>query len=188
MRCSDSRRHAGDPPPDARQFCLSGESRWEGWCLDAGAARASQPTSREDQPVSRSPAALLGVLAAIVDGALAEPSPFGQHARADGRRPPHECHGEFPPYWMVHSGDTYAQIAAKTGLTVAQLQAFKSPHGSRQPPTRAAPEPRVLTRPPRAPSPRDRGSGSCEQAVPFGSIAAHTGVNLNRASPPSTHS
>ena len=30
VRCSDSRRHAGDPPPDARQFCLSGESRSEG--------------------------------------------------------------------------------------------------------------------------------------------------------------
>jgi LysM domain len=29
-----------------------------------------------------------------------------------------------PPYWFVRSGDTYAEISAKTGLTVAELQAF----------------------------------------------------------------
>ena len=29
-----------------------------------------------------------------------------------------------PPYWIVRPGDTFAEIAAKNGVSVAQLQAF----------------------------------------------------------------
>ncbi len=33
-------------------------------------------------------------------------------------------HRRIPPYWRVRPGDSFAVIAAKTGLTIDQLQAF----------------------------------------------------------------
>jgi LysM repeat protein len=34
------------------------------------------------------------------------------------------AHRRIPPYWRVRPGDSFAAIAAKTGLTIDQLQAF----------------------------------------------------------------
>lgn len=38
--------------------------------------------------------------------------------------PANAAASKLPPYWVVRRGDTYAQIADKTGLTVEQLETF----------------------------------------------------------------
>ena len=137
------------------------------------------PASPHRGRISRylAPAALLGVLAAIVVVLASPHRSDSTHGRTAGT--PHTSVRRIPPYWMVHSGDTYAQIAAKTGLTVAQLQAF-NPHtdpGSLQPGQRLnlwshPPAPR-----PKPPRPR---FWTVRSGQSFGSIAAHTGVNLTK--------
>ena len=91
-------------------------------------APATPPRGRISRYLA--PAALLGALAAIVVVLASPPRTVGTHGRAAGT--PHMSARRIPPYWTVHPGDTYAQIAAKTGLTVAQLEA------SIPTPTRAA--------------------------------------------------
>jgi LysM repeat protein len=84
-----------------------------------------------------------------------------------------------PPYWIVRPGDTYAQIAAKTGLTVAQLEAF-NPHTD---PLALAPGQRLnLWRHPPAPRPKPAGPRfwTVRAGDSFGSIAAKTGINLDK--------
>ena len=83
-----------------------------------------------------------------------------------------------PPYWFVRPGDTYAEISRKTGLTVAELQAFNpdvNPDG-------LIPGERLnLWRHP--PKPRHKPSGPMFWTVgagqSFGSIAAKTRINVN---------
>ena len=115
------------------------------------------------------PAALLGALAAIVVVLASPPRTLGTHGRAAGTA--HTSARRIPPYWMVHPGDSYAQIAAKTGLTVAQLEAF-NPHtgpNSLQPGQRL----NLWSHPP-APRPKLPGPRFwiVQSGQSFGSIAA----------------
>ncbi len=82
-----------------------------------------------------------------------------------------------PPYWIVHPGDTLTQISVKTGLTVAQLEAF-NPQAD---PSGLVPGQRLnLWRHPPRPRPKPLGprSWTVRPGDSFGSIAAKTGVNI----------
>src|SRR3984885_15900339 len=65
------------------------------------------------------PLFLLGiaaVIALIVNSAVLSRHPATQGTQAAATH-------RLPPYWTVRSGDTFGHIAAKTGLSVQQLQA-----------------------------------------------------------------
>ncbi len=59
--------------------------------------------------------AIVIVAATTLTGA--EPATSAQQARAEKLR-------KLPVYWKVHTGDSYGSIAERTGLTVAELEAF----------------------------------------------------------------
>jgi LysM repeat protein len=82
-----------------------------------------------------------------------------------------------PPYWIVRPGDTLTQISVKTGLTVAQLQAF-NPQAD---PNALVPRERLnLRRLPPRPRPKPLGPQfwTVRPGDSFGSIAAKTRVNI----------
>jgi LysM repeat protein len=121
------------------------------------------------------PAVLAILVAAIVAVALnvvggSTPSSGGAaSARAAARR--------VPPYWIVRSGNTFTQIAHRTGLTIAQLEAFNP----RADPSSLVPGQRLnlWAHPPR---PRPKPAGPMFWTVrpgeSFGSIAARTRINI----------
>lgn len=82
-----------------------------------------------------------------------------------------------PPYWIVRPGDTLTQIAMRTGLTLAQLEAF-NPNAD---PAALVPGQRLnLWRhppvaPPKPPAPR---VWTVRAGDSLGLIAAKTGINL----------
>lgn len=61
-------------------------------------------------------------MAAVIAVVVSAPGLSGSHSSA--ARAPHATVRRLPPYWIVRPGDTFTQIAEKTGLTVAQLEAF----------------------------------------------------------------
>ena len=85
---------------------------------------AYAPATRRRGRVSRyfAPTALAGLVAAVVVVIVTLPGQAGVHrshvgvSQAAPRR--------LPPYWTVRPGDTLTEISAKTGLTVAQLEAL----------------------------------------------------------------
>lgn len=82
--------------------------------------------------------------------------------------------GKLPPYWIVHSGQTYALIAGKTGLTVDQLEQF-NPYTD---PSNLEPGQRIKLRlhVPKAP-PKRKGPRlwTVRRGETFASIAKRTG-------------
>lgn len=126
-------------------------------------------------------AALAGVIAAvflIVTSALndGKPVPDARSHRSAGR-PSHAAVRRLPPYWTVRPGDTYGEIAAKTGLTVAQLEAFNPGVGALalQPGQRLN-----LWRQPPKPRPKPLGPlfWTVRPGESFGSISDKTGINI----------
>jgi LysM repeat protein len=84
---------------------------------------------------------------------------------------------KLPPYWIVQPGQTFAQIAQKTGLTIDQLEA-RNPQTD---PYGLAPGQRLnLWRHPPAPRPKPLGPQfwTVRPGDSFGLIAAQTGINL----------
>lgn len=84
-----------------------------------------------------------------------------------------------PPFWIVHPGDTYAAISAKTGLTVRQVEGL-NPNVD---PRALVPGERLdLWRHPPPPPPRPVGPRFWTVAPgdSFGSIATKTGIILDR--------
>ncbi|MGO9907237.1 MAG: LysM peptidoglycan-binding domain-containing protein [Solirubrobacteraceae bacterium] len=84
-----------------------------------------------------------------------------------------------PPYWIVQPGDTLAEIAAKTGVSVAELQALNPDVN----PLALVPGQRLkLWLHPPKPSPTPVPLGPLYRTVrpgqSFGSIAAQTGINI----------
>ena len=65
---------------------------------------------------------VLAVAAAAVAVVVSAPDHSGRRARAAGAA--HATARRPRPYWIVRPGDTFMEIAAKTGVSVAQLQAF----------------------------------------------------------------
>jgi LysM repeat protein len=97
-----------------------------------------------------------------------------------GHRTAARTHAAFrhvPPYWYVRPGDTYAEISAKTGLTVADLQSLNPSVD----PFNLIPGARLnLWRHPPKPRPKPRGPRfwTVQAGQSFGSIAAKTGINI----------
>jgi LysM repeat protein len=86
---------------------------------------------------------------------------------------------KLPPYWKVHTGDSYERIAHKTGLTVDELETF-NPYVD---PSAIRPGQRLKLRlhvpkpKPKPPGPRFHTLRAGES---FGSIAAKTGHTIVR--------
>ncbi len=55
---------------------------------------------------------------------ISSPPGFLRNAGAASHGPRPAAHRRLPPYWTVRPGDSFAVIAAKTGLSLDQLQAF----------------------------------------------------------------
>jgi LysM repeat protein len=86
---------------------------------------------------------------------------------------------KLPPYWTVKSGQTYSQIAAKTGLSVDQLETFNP----RTNPATIRPGQKIKLRekvPPPAPKPLGPTFWKVRTGQSFGSIAAATGKPIGR--------
>jgi LysM repeat protein len=117
---------------------------------------------------------------AVVAGAVAlivltwaHSSPTRSHGRGPARVHVHRV----PPYWIVHPNNTLAQISDKTGLSIAQLEAY-NPNVD---PNALIPGERLnLWRHP--PKPRAKSPGPMFWVVKpgdsFGSIAAATQINV----------
>jgi LysM repeat protein len=86
---------------------------------------------------------------------------------------------KLPPYWTVKDGQTYAQIAERTGLTIDQLETF-NPHTN---PSTLLPGQKIKLRehvPPPPPKPLGPTFWKVRQGQSFGSIAAATGKPIGR--------
>ena len=135
-------------------------------------APAASPGGRRGRYLA--PAALLVLIAAIAVIVTSAPN-AGVHR---GVEKPHHAAVHPPhPYWIVRPGNTYAEIAAKTGLTVAQLEAF-NPNVD---PLSLIPGQRLnLWRHPPKPRPKPLGPlfWTVRPGESFGAIAAKTGINI----------
>lgn len=121
------------------------------------------------------PLALVGLMAAIAVVTLTLPRTTGVHRPP--ARPPHVAQRRPPPYWTVRPGDTFTEIAAKTGVTVAELGAFNPDVD----PLGLVPGERLnLWRYPPKPRPKPLGPRiwTVRPGESFGSIAAKTGINI----------
>jgi LysM domain len=122
------------------------------------------------------PIVLAIVAAAVIVVVLSAPHVAGHErgaraSQATVRRP--------PPYWTVQPGDTLAEIAAKTALSVAQLQALNPDVN----PLALVPGQRLklwLHPPRQIPTPVPLGPlyWTVRPDQSFGSIAAQTGINI----------
>jgi LysM repeat protein len=102
------------------------------------------------------------------------PRSAGEH-RSAARH--HAAHRHVHPYWFVRAGDTYAEISAKTGLTIGELEAF-NPDAD---PQNLIPGTRLnLWRHPPKPRPKPPGPmfWTVRTGQSFGSIAAKTHINI----------
>jgi LysM repeat protein len=136
-------------------------------------AAATQPRGRKSRYLA--PAALAIVLAAIIVVAVGSRGSSGTHLNSV--KPSRATVHNLPPYWIVRLGNTYGQISEKTGLSVAQLEAFNpgaDPQG-------LVPGQRLnLWQHPPAPRPKPLGPRfwTVRPGESFGSIAAKTGINI----------
>jgi len=123
------------------------------------------------------PIVLAIAAAAVIAVVLSAPGQSG-HA-SGGARASHAAVRRPPPYWIVRPGDTLMEIAARTGVSVAQLQAFNPDVD----PIALVPGERLkLWLHPPKPSPTPVPLGPLYWTVrsgeSFGSIAAKTGINI----------
>jgi LysM repeat protein len=90
-------------------------------------AAANSPSRIAHFPPSRSshflaPVGHVAILAAVVVVIAASAPVVAKRPKPAGSR--HSPVRKLPPYWVVRPGDTFTEISQKTGLTVAQLQAY----------------------------------------------------------------
>jgi LysM repeat protein len=137
------------------------------------------PATRPRGGVSRylAPAVLAVAAAAVIAVVLSAPDLAG-HSKG-GLSASHAAVRRPPPYWIVQPGDTFMEIAAKTGVSVAQLEAFNPDVD----PLGLVPGQRLkLWLHPPKPSPTPVPLGPLYWTVrpgqSFGSIAAKTGINI----------
>jgi LysM repeat protein len=114
-------------------------------------------------------AAVVAVVAASTGGSSRTPVSPSVVQQAPARK--------LPPFWRVHPGDTYSSIAAKTGLTINQLEAF-NPHTD---PYSLLPGEHLNLRQPVAPRPKPPGPRywRVRPGDSFGLIAAKTRISLD---------
>jgi LysM repeat protein len=121
---------------------------------------------------------VLAVAAAAVIAVVVSAPDLAGHGRG-GASASHAAVRRPPPYWIVQPGDTFMQIAARTGVSVAQLEAFNPDVD----PLGLVPGQRLkLWLHPPKPSPTPVPLGPLYWTVrpgqSFGSIAAKTGINV----------
>lgn len=118
-------------------------------------------------------AAVAAITAFVVLSAPAHP-----HTSAAPRRHAAAPHSSLS-YWTVKPGDTLTEIAAKTGLTVTELEGL-NPDAN---PSGLQPGERLkLSANPPAPAPKPPGPmfWTVRPGQSFGYIAAETGINIDR--------
>jgi peptidoglycan DL-endopeptidase LytF len=123
------------------------------------------------------PVALAVLLAALVVVVVTSAGGSGPHSRSTNS--PQATIPGLAPYWTVHPGDTFALISQKTGLSIAQLEAF-NPDAD---PNNLIPGQRLnlwLHPPPPRPKPLGPRFWTVRPGESFGSIAAQTGINLTK--------
>jgi LysM repeat protein len=125
------------------------------------------------------PLLLLAVAAAIVL-IVSSPTGFLRNSRAGTHASRAAAHRRLPPYWIVRPGESLAEIAANTGLSVDQLQAYNPivnplalPPGVRLNLWQHPPKPHKSR--PKPPGPM---FWTVRPGQSFGSIAAATGINI----------
>jgi LysM repeat protein len=123
------------------------------------------------------PLVLAVVASAVIAVVLSAPGQSGH--RRGGARASHATVRRPPPYWIVQPGDTLMEIAAKTGVSVAQLQALNPDVN----PLALVPGQRLklwLHPPKPRPTPVPLGAlyWTVRPGQSFGSIAAKTGINI----------
>lgn len=123
------------------------------------------------------PLALAAVIGAVAWVIVAKPGRPDAH-RASARASQSQAR-RLPVYWTVRPGDTFTEIARKTGLTVAELEAF-NPNVD---PVGISPGQRLKLRL-HVPAPRANPLGPMFWTVragqSFGSIAAKTRINITK--------
>jgi LysM repeat protein len=138
-----------------------------------------EPATGPRGGASRYLALLMLAVAAVAVIAVVLTAPDLAGHRRGGARVSHAAVRTPPPYWIVQPGDTLLEIAAKTGVSVAQLQAFNPDID----PLALVPGQRLkLWLHPPKPSPTPVPLGPLYWTVSagqsFGSIATDTGVNM----------
>jgi LysM repeat protein len=125
------------------------------------------------------PLLLLGVAAAIFL-IVSSPPGFLRNTGAGTQTPRPAAHRRLPPYWTVRPGDSFAVIAARTGLSMDQLQAFNPTVD----PLALTPGERLnlWQHPPRPHEPRQKPPGpmfwTVQPGQSYGSIAHATGISI----------
>lgn len=136
-------------------------------------AETSSPSGRLSHYVA--PAALMIILAAVIGVVVTIPG--GSYTQHRAGTIVHRVTRRLPPYWVLRPGDTLSQISVKTGLSVAQLEAF-NPQAD---PNNLLPGERLnLWRHPPVPRPQPPGPmfWTVRAGQSFGSIAAKTRINI----------
>ena len=123
------------------------------------------------------PIVLAVAAAAVIAVVVSVPDHSGRRAGAAVAR--HATARRPPPYWIVRPSDTFMEIAARTGVSVARLQALNPDVD----PLSLVPGERLkLWSHPPKPPPKATPLGALYWTVrpgqSFGSIAAKTGINL----------
>ena len=112
------------------------------------------------------PIVLAIAAAAVIAVVLSAPGESGRGSA--GAKASHATVRTPPPYWIVRPGDTFMAITAKTGVSVAQLQAFNPDVD----PLALVPGPGPM------PVPLGPLYWTVRAGQSFGSIAADTGINI----------
>ena len=120
--------------------------------------------------------AIVVVAATTLTGA--EPASSADKARAARL-------AKLPVYWKVHTGDSYGSIAQKTGLTVAELEAFnpKVDPGAIRPGQRIKLRMKVPKRKPRPLGPRLHTVRTGETYASIARKTGHSMTALQRLNP-----
>lgn len=127
-----------------------------------------------------------GLVAMLVAVSLMIASSLGRSdAAPDAARASAAAARRLPPYWTVRAGETYAEIAQRTGLSIDLLETF-NPYVD---PTSLVPGQRIKLRlhpPPPPPKPLGPRYWTVRTGQSFGLIAAKTGhriATLERLNP-----
>ena len=144
-------------------------------------AQRAPATRRSGRIIARvlAPLLLLGVAAAVFL-IVSSPPGFLRNTGVGTHASPAPAHRRLPPYWTVRPGDSFAVIAAKTGVSLDQLQAYNPAID----PLALTPGERVnlWQHPPRPHRPKPKPPGPMFWTVrpgqSFGSIAHATGISI----------